>query len=373
MSTGPRVLGVDPGTVSFDVCGRDGDRVMLDATLPTADVSARPVSLVDALREAGPVDLVVGPSGYGLPWVHVADVGPRELGLMVLADEDGRSGGTIVGGMGQIIGALKDSGLPVCLPPGVIHLASVPEHRKVNRIDMGTADKLCAVVLGVWDQARRLGIGFRETSFVYVELGGAFTAVIAVQDGAVVDGAGGSAGAMRPTVVDHIGIAVKSIEDALAFWESSLGIKCTGIEEVAEQRVKTAFLPLGDTDVELLEAVVKQVAAAMTVVEAPREILLSGRLSRSPWTLEKLAPRLGRFAPVHRVEGYAQVAGEAAQGAALVGQGLIGGPLAALVDAMALRDAAGTVLDHVHVEGINDVRRRYGCIQPGPPPFWERR
>lgn len=59
---------------------------------------------------------------------------------------------------------------------------------------------------------------------------------------------------MRPTVVDHIGIAVKSIEDALAFWESSLGIKCTGIEEVAEQRVKTAFLPLGDTEVELLEA-----------------------------------------------------------------------------------------------------------------------
>lgn len=59
---------------------------------------------------------------------------------------------------------------------------------------------------------------------------------------------------MRPTVVDHIGIAVKSIEDALVFWESSLGIKCTGVEEVAEQRVKTAFLPLGDTEVELLEA-----------------------------------------------------------------------------------------------------------------------
>ena len=59
---------------------------------------------------------------------------------------------------------------------------------------------------------------------------------------------------MRPTVVDHIGIAVKSIEDALAFWESSLGIKCSGIEEVAEQRVKTAFLPVGETEIELLEA-----------------------------------------------------------------------------------------------------------------------
>ena len=58
---------------------------------------------------------------------------------------------------------------------------------------------------------------------------------------------------MTPTVIDHIGIAVKSIEEALKFWETTLGIKCTGVEEVAEQKVKTAFLPLRDTEVELLE------------------------------------------------------------------------------------------------------------------------
>ncbi|MDR2174530.1 MAG: methylmalonyl-CoA epimerase [Synergistaceae bacterium] len=58
---------------------------------------------------------------------------------------------------------------------------------------------------------------------------------------------------MNPTVIDHIGIAVKSIEGALKFWEGSLGIKCTGVEEVAEQKVKTAFLPVKDTEVELLE------------------------------------------------------------------------------------------------------------------------
>lgn len=58
---------------------------------------------------------------------------------------------------------------------------------------------------------------------------------------------------MNPTVVDHIGIAVKSIEDSLKFWEGTLGIKCTGVEEVTEQKVKTAFLPIEDTEVELLE------------------------------------------------------------------------------------------------------------------------
>ncbi|HCL79985.1 MAG TPA: methylmalonyl-CoA epimerase [Synergistaceae bacterium] len=58
---------------------------------------------------------------------------------------------------------------------------------------------------------------------------------------------------MKPTVVDHIGIAVKSIDEALAFWQDSLGIRCTGVEDVAEQKVKTAFLPVGATEVELLE------------------------------------------------------------------------------------------------------------------------
>lgn len=58
---------------------------------------------------------------------------------------------------------------------------------------------------------------------------------------------------MKTTVIDHIGIAVKSIDEALKFWEGALGIKCHGVEEVTEQKVKTAFLPLADTEVELLE------------------------------------------------------------------------------------------------------------------------
>lgn len=59
---------------------------------------------------------------------------------------------------------------------------------------------------------------------------------------------------MKTKVVDHIGIAVRSIDEALSFWQNTLGIECTGVEEVAEQRVKTAFLPVGDTEIELLEA-----------------------------------------------------------------------------------------------------------------------
>jgi len=80
------------------------------------------------------------------------------------------------------------------LTPGVVHLPTVPAHRKVNRVDMGTAEKVCAVALAVSEQARRFGSPLSKVSFVLLELGGAFTAVVAVAAGRVVDGVGGSAG-----------------------------------------------------------------------------------------------------------------------------------------------------------------------------------
>lgn len=54
--------------------------------------------------------------------------------------------------------------------------------------------------------------------------------------------------------VDHIGIAVKDLDSTLKFYEDILGIKCINTEVVEEQKVKVAFLPIGDTEVELLES-----------------------------------------------------------------------------------------------------------------------
>lgn len=59
---------------------------------------------------------------------------------------------------------------------------------------------------------------------------------------------------MKITHIEHLGIAVKSIEDALPYYEDVLGLECYAIEEVADQRVKTAFLKVGDTKIELLES-----------------------------------------------------------------------------------------------------------------------
>ena len=59
---------------------------------------------------------------------------------------------------------------------------------------------------------------------------------------------------MKPTRIEHIGIAVKSLEEAIPFYENVLGLKCYAVEEVKDQKVKTAFFQVGQTKIELLES-----------------------------------------------------------------------------------------------------------------------
>ena len=56
------------------------------------------------------------------------------------------------------------------------------------------------------------------------------------------------------TKLDHIGIAVSNLDEALKLYTETLGLKLEGTEVVEEQKVKVAFLPLGDTEIELLES-----------------------------------------------------------------------------------------------------------------------
>ncbi|MBX2841097.1 MAG: methylmalonyl-CoA epimerase [Flammeovirgaceae bacterium] len=59
---------------------------------------------------------------------------------------------------------------------------------------------------------------------------------------------------MIPTHIEHIGIAVKDLEASIKYYEDTLGMKCYAIEEVKDQKVKTAFFKVGQTKIELLES-----------------------------------------------------------------------------------------------------------------------
>jgi len=59
---------------------------------------------------------------------------------------------------------------------------------------------------------------------------------------------------MKPTHIEHIGIAVSSLEESIPYYEKVLGLECYSIEEVADQKVRTAFFRVGETKIELLES-----------------------------------------------------------------------------------------------------------------------
>jgi len=59
---------------------------------------------------------------------------------------------------------------------------------------------------------------------------------------------------MKPTHIEHIGIAVTNLDESIAYYENVMGLKCYAIEEVADQKVRTAFFEVGDTKIELLES-----------------------------------------------------------------------------------------------------------------------
>ncbi|RLD47306.1 MAG: methylmalonyl-CoA epimerase [Bacteroidetes bacterium] len=59
---------------------------------------------------------------------------------------------------------------------------------------------------------------------------------------------------MKLSHIEHIGIAVKNLEDAISYYEKVLGLTCYAIEEVEDQKVKTAFFKIGQTKLELLES-----------------------------------------------------------------------------------------------------------------------
>ena len=64
-------VGIDPGTISIDVCALDDGALVLDRSIPTAEALADPAAFARMLRALN-ADLIAGPSGYGLPLVTIA-------------------------------------------------------------------------------------------------------------------------------------------------------------------------------------------------------------------------------------------------------------------------------------------------------------
>lgn len=355
-----RVVGIDPGTRSFDVLGLEDGEVFLDESIPSSMIAEKPERLVRLLMNARPLDLVVGPSGYGLPLKHISELTDDDLFQSVLVRPDDTKI-PVLTGLTRAVKELRKTGLNIVFIPGVVQLPTVPEHRKINAIDMGTADKLCCAVLAVYDYSRRHAVPFDEVSIILLEIGFGYNAGIAIERGRIVDGIGGTragpgfltSGAMDGEVAYLLG----SFSKATLF---SGGVRTiVGDEKLTPEefpkRAKTEKNARLAWEA-FMEGLEKTARALQASLRKPQAIIISGRLSNVPEIYSELADRLSTIARVEKLVGLQAKAKAAAQGAALIADGLAGGKSKSLIDHMRITEASGTVLDHVY---IGDLRRKY--------------
>jgi predicted butyrate kinase (DUF1464 family) len=219
---------------------------------------------------------------------------------------------------------------------------------------------MAVTVLGVYDQPSRLGIPYSEVSFILVEVGFGFNAVIGVEGGRIADGIGG-------TIFPNIGFLTASALDLhlvqlVHNWEQKdefLGgvasiIESMDPEEFVKMRTEKSRIAFDA----MIEGIEKAVASMKVSIKEPKEILLSGRLTKIKEIKEELIKRLSGYTKVRELgflEG-AKSTKETAQGYALIAEGLQGGKFGPLVDWMKIKEAKGTCYDYIYHPRFKEIK-----------------
>ncbi len=324
-----RVVGSDPGTSSLDLLLLEDGVVVDQARLPPSQLRDDAEVLPRLLSRWSPIDRVAAPSGYGLPLVRGDAFTADHLEQMSLVrpDDRGRDSGVI--GFRAWVRAFVGSGAPLVFLPGCLHLPTIPAHRKVNAVDLGTADKVAVAALALWFDARESG-GCARSTFAVVEIGSAFSAILVVDRGRLVDA---SAGTRGPIGLRSGG----SWDGEAAYWRSPLS---------KDDLFRGGLADLGPLGPEAFrESLIKHMAGVQAITPFER-IYASGRGLEQPEVAQLVAEALARFGaltPLPSLPG-AWVK-HAAQGAALLADALAGGRSAPLADSLQLTSASGSIWD----------------------------
>ncbi|MEM1634674.1 MAG: DUF1464 family protein [Thermosphaera sp.] len=370
-----RIVGIDPGTKSMDLCLLENGKVASEATVETKTVAEDPNVLINIINDMMPLDGIVVPSGYGVEVMDLSSI-PHDVledwyYTFVLATtrenieegvRKGVVGANIYYAMVKIIKRLYDYDVRKLLIPGVINLQSVPLHRKLNKIDMGTADKLAVTVLGIHEVALEYGIPYDRVNYIHVELGFGYNAVIGVERGKIVDGIGGSfmpgpgfltAGALDLEVAQALGLIEKK------------EVFTTGCAYLARVMTPEELVERAENDWRakicleaFIEGIVKAVYSVKSNVRNPLTILVSGRVAKIPQirtVIEEHLADVGRVRVMKGLQG-ARIVKETAQGYAVVGDGLMNGLYSDLVKHVEIDRAVGSALDYVLLPVFKDSR-----------------
>ena len=341
-----RILGIDPGTVSFDLCLLEGREIRFEESIPATVVAERPEDMAEKCRSLKP-DVIIAPSGYGLPNRKLSEVSEREMFELTLVREGERV--PVLDGMKKFFAIVREAGLEIFFLPGVIHLPTVPRWRKFNKIDMGTADKMCLGALSVEMLSRKKGVSYSEINHIVVELGGGYNCVITIEEGRIINGIGGTlfpgpsfmnAGAMD----GEVAYLLRGFEKTLLFQGGAsylTGVESLPIEDFTRQLYPEAFNAF-------VEGVLFAVSSQRALSQS-REIYLSGRLTKYENIYTPVKVRLEELGyAVSPLPVLSNKSKAAAQGYAIVGNGLYGGYYEPLVKHMMIDKAEGSVIDYVY-------------------------
>ncbi|MBD3229673.1 MAG: DUF1464 domain-containing protein [Candidatus Lokiarchaeota archaeon] len=347
-----KVIGIDPGTKLWGIVGLEGRSIIYENSFPTKRIIDNPELLINILNSIENIDLIVAPSGYGIPITNIKDLTNEKIFELTLKRQE--EGSQLVG-LGKVIDLLIKKDYNAFFIPGVKLLPTIPKHRKINKIDMGTADKVCTAALAIYDQSKHLNINYTDTNFILLELGSGFTAVLGVEGGKIVDGIGGSSGPIGfisgGAIDGELAYYIKNIKKSTIYQggiTSIIGSSQVSPEEFnimieKDNKFKLAFDAF-------IESVIKNFKAMTISVKNPKEILLSGRISYQSKVKKALKEILSDIAPVRNIKGLSgsQYTKEAAQGAALIANGLAGGDFRSLVECMKLIEAKGSIFDDIY-------------------------
>ncbi len=341
-----RILGIDPGTVSFDLCLLEDREIGLEESIPSSVVAERPEDMAEKCLNLE-CNAIIAPSGYGLPNRRLSEISQKEMFELTLVREGERV--PVLDGMKKFFAIVGEAGLEVLFLPGVIQLPTVPRWRKFNKIDMGTADKMCIGALSVELVSQRKEVSYSEVNHIVVELGGGYNGVITIEKGRIVNGIGGTlfpgpsfmnAGAMDGEIAYLLG----GFEKNLLFQGGAsylTGSESLPIEDFTRESHPEAFNAF-------IEGILFAVCSQWALLGS-RQVYLSGRLTRyeniyNPVRvcLEKLGYAVSLL-PVLSDKSKA-----AAQGYAMVGNGLYGGCYEPMVKHMMIDKAEGSVTDYVY-------------------------
>jgi predicted butyrate kinase (DUF1464 family) len=200
-------------------------------------------------------------------------------------------------------------------------------------------------------------------SFVLVEFGGAFTAAVAVERGRVVDGVGGTSGPLGArgsgALDGEVAFLMGTVEKN-ALFRGGAALIAGGDSQAWPRDVST--LPARRAWDAYVEQAAKAIAALRVSAPGASRILLSGRHATPTLrdALEAVLSSVGSDLDVRLLDGIATISKHAAQGAALMADGLAGGATAPVIERLGLAAARGTVLDALTVITPDAARRRLG-------------